>query len=98
MNTIAKITRAEASILIYHPNGGLCRVLALRPGDNGFVKVLNLAVIAAHAHGNDLSDLDQVNIGRLRYNSSGAVEADEPIRKLGIHTIIFILGLLSLIT
>ncbi len=58
MNAVAKISRAaEACVLVDDPDRGLSCVLALSPGDYGFVEVLDLGTKIAEAYGNDLGDL-----------------------------------------
>lgn len=58
MYTVAQIAgAAEACVLVHDPDGRLGGVEALRPGDDGLIQVLNLGVVVAKAHGDNLSDL-----------------------------------------
>jgi len=48
----------EPVILVHNPDGAFRRIETLSPRNDCTIQVLDLGVVAAEAHGDDLRDLD----------------------------------------
>lgn len=63
MHTVAEVaSAAETRVLVDDPDGRLGRVEALRPGDDGLVQILDLRVVVAEPHRDDLSHLASIGL------------------------------------